>query len=131
MNITDEDGIHSLLETAKTTEYYAIYYLLLFSGMRRSEALGLRWSDVNLDMCELSVNHSMHHIADGTTVFRQPKKSRSHRLISLTPSTAFVLKEHKEKQTAERLLAGSTLANDGLVFCQPDGSPILPDTVIR
>ena len=129
MHILDEDGVHSILEAAKSTEYYALFYLALYTGMRRSEILGLKWTDIDLDLCELSVNRSLHHLHDGSLVFRQPKTARSRRRIALTPSTALVLREHKEKQTAERLLSGNTLSNDSLVFCQPDGKALLPDTI--
>lgn len=129
MHVLDESGIHTLLEAARSGEYYALFYLALFTGMRRSELLGLKWSDVDFIGCELSVNRSLHHLRDGTTVFRQPKTARSRRLIALSPSTALVLKEHKEKQIAERLLTGKPLSDDDLVFCQPDGKPLLPETV--
>jgi integrase len=129
MHILDEDGVHTILEAAKATEYYALFYLALYTGMRRSELLGLKWTDIDLDLCELSVNRSLHHLHDGSLVFRAPKTARSRRRIALTPSTAIVLREHKEKQTAERLLSGNILSNDSLVFCQPDGKALLPDTI--
>ncbi len=140
MKFLNEDGIHTVLEAAKTTEYYALYYLALFTGMRRSEILALRWSDIDLDLCELSVNRTLHHLRDGSIIFRQPKTVRSRRMIALTPSTALALKELKEKQLAQRLLEGKnspddnpdkTFPNDRLVFCQPDGKPLLPDTITR
>ena len=45
MRIMNESDIHILLEYAKDTPYYALFYTALFTGMRRSELLALRWSD--------------------------------------------------------------------------------------
>ncbi len=131
MQILDENGIHIVLEAAKHTQYYTLYYVELFTGMRRSEVLGLKWSDIDLDLCELSVNRSMHHLKDGSTVFRSPKTARSRRRIALTPSTALVLKEHKAQRETDKIMAGAVLSPDELVFCTPDGKPLLPDTITR
>ena len=50
-------------------------------------------------------------------------------MIALSPSAAIVLREHKEKQEAMRLMLGKHLEDGDLVFSQPDGKPLLPDTV--
>jgi integrase len=62
-------------------------------------------------------------------VFRQPKTEKGRRLIALTPSTVSVLKEYKGNQIAQKIVAGTTLKEDDLVFCQDDGRPLLPGTV--
>jgi integrase len=97
--------------------------------MRRSELLALRWSDVDLLLCQLSVTRTLHHLKDESTIFRQPKTDKGRRLIALTPSTVSVLKEHKRKQIAQRIVSGSTLKADDLLFSQEDGRPLLPGTV--
>jgi len=92
------DDIHTLLEAAKKTLYYALFYLAIFTGMRRSELLALRWSDIDLILCQLYVTRTLHHLRDGTIVFRAPKTAKGRRMIALSPSAALVLREHKEKQ---------------------------------
>ena len=47
MNTLDKDGVRTFLDAASTTSYYALFYLALFTGMRRSELLALRWDDVD------------------------------------------------------------------------------------
>ena len=131
MHTLDEHGIHKLLEASKSTNYYALYYMALFTGMRRSELLALRWSDIDLAMCELSVTRTLHHLRDGSFIYRQPKTAKSRRMIALSPSTALVLKEHKEKQGIDHLLMGVPLKVSDLVFSHVDGNPLLPDTVTR
>ena len=125
----DEDGVDTFLEAAKMTRYYPLFYLALYTGMRRSELLALRWSDVDLLYCQLSVNRSLHRLRDGSIVFNPPKTLRARRSIALTPSTVLVLKEHREKQEAVCLMMGSILNENDLAFSEPDGRPWLPDTV--
>lgn len=55
LRIINEEGILVLLEAARETPYYALFYLALFTGMRRSELLALRWPDADLLSCMLPV----------------------------------------------------------------------------
>lgn len=125
----DEDGVQTFLDAARHTPYYAIFHLALFTGISRSELLALRWSDVDLTLCQISVNRALHRLRNGTFVFRPPKTAKRRRRVALSPSAARVLREHREKQEALRLVIGLTLHDDDLVFAQPDGRPMLPDTV--
>jgi len=125
----DEDGVQAFLEATKHTSYYPIFYLAIYSGMRRSELLALRWEDVDLIFSQVYVNRSLHHLRDGSFVFRQPKTSNGRRTVALSPSTVLVLKEHRENQEAQCLMMGTLLRDDDLVYSNLDGSPLLPDTV--
>ena len=129
MNIMNECDIHIFLEYAKSTQYYALFYTALFTGMRRSELLGLRWQDVDLLLLQLSVNRSLHQLANREIVFKQPKTEKSRRQIALSPSTALVLGDHRNNQEQLRKLHGLTLSDNDLVFSQDDGKPLLPNSV--
>jgi len=126
----NESEIHIFLEMARPTQYYALFYTALFTGMRRSELLALRWQDVDLLLLQISVNRSLHQVRGGKIIFRQPKTEKSRRLVALTPSTSAVLKEHYDRQNKLRESLGyPALTDDDLVFCQYDGRPLLPNTV--
>jgi integrase len=129
MNIMDADEINQFLEAAKDTPYYAIFYVALFTGMRRSELLALKWSDIDLILCQIYVSRSLHQLKDGSIVWRQPKSDKSRRMIALTPSTALILREHRENQLSIKLVQGLLLKDDDLVFSRPDGNPYRPDTI--
>ncbi|MBI4333030.1 MAG: site-specific integrase [Chloroflexi bacterium] len=131
MRTMDETDIHILLEHARSTEYYPLCYLALFSGMRRSELLALRWSDIDLLLCQVSVTRTLHQLHNREIIFRQPKTAKSRRLIALTPSTTSVLREHHDAQEKVNRALGIPFNGDGLVFCQPDGRPLLPDSVTQ
>lgn len=131
MRTLNEADVHRFLEAARATPHYALFYLALYTGMRRSELLALRWSDVDLVLGQVSVTRSLHHLRDGETVFRAPKTAKGKRLIALPPSASAVLRSHLEQQKTVRALLGRTLEDGDLVFSRPDGQPLLPDTVTR
>ena len=131
MQTWDEDDITRFLEAAKDSSYYALFYTALYTGMRRSELLGLKWTDVDLMLGQVHVKRSLHHLKDGSYVFTQPKSARSRRTIDLSPSTISTIKEHHEKQKLERIMLGVPLTDDDLVFSHFDGKPLRPNTITR
>jgi len=128
MHVMNEYDIHTFLEAARSTPYYALFYLALFTGMRRSELLALQWCDVDLILGQISVNRSLHHLRDKTLVFRAPKTAKGRRTIALPPSASLALKEQREEQGQARLMLGTQLDDGDLVFSQPGGKPLLPDS---
>jgi integrase len=124
-----EDDVHTFLEAARQTPYFALFYTALYSGMRRSELLALRWSDIDLLLCQIYVTRTLHHLRDGDIVFRAPKTAKGRRMIALSPSAVSILIEHKEKQKLDRAMLGIPLKDDDLVFSDLEGRPLLPDTV--
>jgi integrase len=129
MNVMTEDDLIRFLEIAKSTPYYALFYLALYTGMRRSELLGLRWCDVDLILGQVSVTRGLHHLRDGSIVFRSPKTATSRRTIALPPSAILMLRDHRERQEAIHAALGMPVDEEGLIFSQPDGKPLLPNTV--
>ncbi len=83
MHTMSEDDIHLFLEVAKATPYHALFYTALYTGMRRSELLALRWNDVDLLLCQVSVTRCLHHLRDKSIVVRRPKTAMGRRLIAL------------------------------------------------
>jgi len=124
-----EDDLYVFLEAAKKTPYHVLFYTALFTGMRRSELLALRWCDVDLLLCQVYVTRSLHRLRTGEIIFRAPKTARGRRMVSLSPSAAKLLQEHKDKQAAQYTILGIPVKDDDLVFSDFQGKPLLPDTV--
>ncbi len=131
MRTMDETDVHLLLEFARNTAYYALFYLALFSGMRRSEMLALRWCDLDLLLCQVSISRTLHRLHTGETIIRPSKTAKSKRLVSLSPSTVIVLSEHKDAEAKQRESLGLPFTEDDYVFAHYDGSPLLPDSVTQ
>jgi integrase len=96
--------------------------LLVSTGMRRGEALGLRWGDVDFDGSRLSVRRSVSVLkreGAGKVIVVGTPKSGKARTIDLDPHTVAVLRAHK---AARGLLALALARDDAFVLCNLDGS---------
>lgn len=127
----NSDELREFLEAIAEHRLYALYVLLATTGMRRGEALGLRWSDLDLDGAELHVVQTLVAI-NYQPVFSAPKTKRSRRLIYIDVDTVGVLRAHRARQREERLAAGPVWDGEhDLVFCEVLGGPMIPDRVSR
>jgi len=132
------DGVHAwdattlrrFLAASREAEdrLHALWVLLATTGMRRGEALGLRWSDIDLDAGRARVLQTIIQIGSVVSV-GEPKTGKGRRSISLDSSTVAVLRDHRHRMRQERLLVGADFNDLGLVFHQPDGSWLHPEAV--
>ena len=91
----------ALLATARADEHYRYLWpcihLIAYTGMRRGEALALRWADLDLDGRFLTVVASLGITKQGLTL-QPPKTDRGRRTVNLDDLTVAVLREHQERQ---------------------------------
>ena len=112
-------------------ELFAAYVLLATTGMRRGEALGLRWRDLDLDGAQLAVQQTLTTI-ESRMIVSTPKTAKSRRTIYLDPDTISILRAHRKRQIEARLAAGSLWVDESdNVFVDPIGRPINPDWFTR
>ena len=121
--------VHRMLEACEDSAWHSIFHTLTWTGLRRSELLGLRWKDVDLILASLRVVQSVQRLNTGEFIVQEPKTASGRRTIALSPASCLVLREHREKQEADTTLLGRQLAEDDLVFSHPDGSPRDPSTL--
>jgi integrase len=131
MQTWDEDEVARFLETAKDSPYYVLFYTALFTGMRRSKLLALRWCDVDFIFSQVYINRSLNQLRDGSFVFTQPKSAKSRRTVALTPSASITLEKYKATREVQRSMLGISLKDDDLVFSTVAGKPLRPNTVSR
>jgi integrase len=112
-----------LLSAASGDRLETLYITAIHTGLRRSELLGLKWTDIDLDARTLSVQRSLDR--DGT--FNPPKRNKSRRTVKLTAQAAEALKGHRARQNEERLQLGSLWEDWGLVFPNQSGKPMNAD----
>lgn len=120
--------LQAFLNDAQADRLLALYFLAAVTGMRKSELLGLSWSNVDLKDGKLSVVRVLTK-TDYDVSFGPPKTKRSKRTIKLDQATVAVLKAHRKAQAAERLVAHGVFENNDLVFCTELGKVIHPDRV--
>jgi integrase len=131
MQTLTSEQVRILLEEAKKTQYYALIYTAIHTGMRRGELLGLRWQDINFDTNTISVRQTLQRVVGKGLIFREPKTQKSRRPISIPPSLCELLKKLKIQQAKDKLLLGEAYQDLGLVFTQRDGTPFEPSEVGR
>ncbi len=131
METWDDWEISRFLKAAEDSPYFSLFHSVLYTGLRRSEALGLQWQDIDFVFCQLSVRRGLHNLKDGSYVLTDTKSEKSRRTIALSPAAVGVLREYRQKQEQDRLLIGKPLKETDLVFSQPDGKPLRPNTITR
>ena len=109
---------------------YAAFHLCLVAGLRRGEVLALRWSDVDLDRCQLEVRQQLA-VEGGRPLLKQLKTEASQRVVTFGPSTAEVLRRHLERQADEAAFVGDGWKQTGLVFTTAVGGWIDPNNFSR
>ena len=133
----EEEAVARLLAALHDAppQYSAIVQLGLFTGMRRGEICGLRWSDIDFDAATISVNRTMEYIPHEGIIFTAPKTRASSRTFKVGSNCLDMLREYQLYQKAERLRVGSawvrtvqvengkTVQND-LLFTRWDGTPL-------
>jgi integrase len=124
------DQAKAVLKSARDDRHYALLVVLIVLGMRRSEALGLRWDDVDLKDLALQVRHTLHR-QGSSLVLLPPKTQRSRRTIPLPAFVAAALAEHQHQQGAEKAASTRDWHDTGHVFTTGIGTPIDPRNCSR
>lgn len=122
MNPWTAEQLRRFLNWAETGSHvYALWFVLAHTGMRRGEALALRWRDIDLDAATISVRRSVGIIrAKGKkgVIHEGPTKTTKPRVIDIDPVTVSVLRSWKRKRGAMAL----QLAQDkAVVFGDHEG----------
>jgi len=145
-SLSDDDGpiskalepgeIRRLFEAAAGTTWEPLLATLALLGLRRGEALGLSWSDLDLDAAVVTVRRSLSRIRVGnkSELVLAPTKTRnSRRPLPLPPVLVSLLRAWRSEQARQRLRAGShwsgKWAGEELLFTTPLGTPVDPDNL--
>lgn len=146
----------AFLDHASTDRLGPLFEVLARTGMRRGEALGLRWADVDLaghwtTMVQprvggeaqprrvyvgpsLTITQTWRglHDQDGNPMFGMPKTdNRRGQVLELTDATVNALKLQQIAQGVERDDWGPGYQQHDLVFAREDGSPINTSTLTK
>lgn len=136
------DQARDLLAAVRGDRHEALVVLLLSLGLRRGEALGLGWDDLQLDREQptLTVRRALKKVkrtADrpARLVLEEPKTATSRRTVHLPQPTADLLRRHRAGQAAERLAYGTGWGAEwaavNLVFTTTIGTAVDPDNFAK
>ena len=131
MHVWTAEQLRAFLREVECERLYAAWLLLITTGMRRGEVLGLSWENVDLRGSRLSVVRSLTVVDYQHVEMLEPKTAKGRRSVALDPVTVDALKAHRKQQLEERVFAGSTWQDNGLVFARSNGAAIHPEYVSR
>jgi integrase len=127
-------------EAARWSRAAVLLDVLLWTGLRPGEALGLRWSDVDLDAGRLTVRRALTWVPDAEALtrngnpkprakFADPKTEKSRRTLPLGSTLVRALAAHKAAQAERAMKLGDSYERtpEGkleLVFANEIGRPL-------
>jgi len=135
------DELRRFLAAVKSYRYHAALELITATGMRRGEALALKWSDVDLVDGVVHVRGTLARIGGELTV-TPTKTKKSNRDYPLAPAIVDVLARHKDEQEKEaKALRGLQIVRFGIThdayqktgycFTTETGQPVDGRAVLR
>jgi hypothetical protein len=96
----------------------------LTTGLKMGEALGLKWSDIDLDAGTLRVNRQLQRVRGGGGLRFSEPKNASRRTVGLPQRAVSALTSHRKRQLEEKLGASPLYQDGGLVFASGHGTPL-------
>ena len=138
LRVTDDCKVRSFtraealqfLTAAEKHRLYALWAVALAMGLRRGEALGLAWADVDLEQGRLTIRQALHRV-DGKLTLDQVKTEASVAVLPIPAPLVTILRSHRRRQLEERFVAGSLWRDTGLVFTTAHGGYLEPRNVNR
>ena len=109
---------------SEPTKYRAFFFLIAYSGFRRSEMLGLEWKDIDFEHCIISVNRTSNYTAERGTYTNTTKTKRSKRVLKISPYIMDILRELKAEQDNEALRLGDKWVDTDRLFVKWDSKPM-------
>jgi len=124
--VWDMQELDHFLTAAGNSEFYALFATMALTGVRRGEALGLKWGDMDLNNTSpnISIRRTAYKIGKEWR-YEEPKTKRSRRIVALPLSLAMLLRYLHERQESNAEYFGGQLSGDDFVFTREDGT--LPD----
>jgi integrase len=127
VEIVPGDKIGDMLTKLKDHAIYHRVVVALFTGLRRSELLALRWVNVDLDRKVIAVRESLLETSEGITIKDTTKTKAGRRDVTMPGVVVSTLRDVRRRQLEERLALGlGKLPDDALVFPGRDGNPSRP-----
>jgi integrase len=120
------DEARAFLRAIEADRLRALWITYLTTGLRRGQALGLRWTDVDLDGALVWPRRAVLRLAHQLRTDEEAKTRESSERKPLARMTVDALRSHRDA-----VQAAGTYQPDALVFLSTAGTPIEPRNVNR
>lgn len=118
--LTEEELTRFLPLFESYSSFNTIVKLLLYTGMRSGECLGLQWDNIDFENNIIHITHTLSDVA-GKHFLTTPKTKRSKRYIYMNNTVAQLLKEHRKHQL-ELILSIPNFEHSEMVFTSATGN---------
>jgi integrase len=125
-----EEQVGRFLTVSADHRWAVAFRLGVLYGLRRSEALALRWDDLDSAVGTLRIDEGLVAVSKGA-VWSDAKNARSRRVIPLDDDTLRTLARRRKKQAEERLAAGPKWEDHDLIVATHVGRPVMPRSLDR
>ncbi|WKY47054.1 tyrosine-type recombinase/integrase [Eubacteriaceae bacterium ES3] len=126
----DNEALEMLeLVEEEPIKYKLALNLLIFSGLRRGEIAGLKWSDIDFEGNIITVKRSLKYIPGEGTFEGDPKTFKSRRSVKLPEFIFELFKTYKVWQLEERIKVGDRWQDHDYIFTRWNGEPMSLDTI--
>lgn len=105
---------------------YTFFRLLAYSGMRKGEALALKWHDINFNDNTIDINKTVTLVENNKIAIQTPKTISSKRVVYMDSETMDISKTWKNQQAHIFYMTGKSALDDRLIFSKQDGTPLHP-----
>ena len=129
--VADEETVQKLITAfeGQSLKYETYYKLVLATGLRRGEACGLKWSDINWKKRTIHVQRGVVKLSHQESITKDPKTTSGDRMVYLSKEMCQLLKAwRKECEWDRQQTANETVDEDDYLFRQPNGKPMNPCT---
>ena len=120
----------SFLATLKGHRLEVLFTMMLATGLRRGEALGLRWDDLDTKRGVLRVQRQLQREGEGL-ITKEPKTTRSRRVVNLPTPLVKMLADHRRDQQRSADAIGPGWQDSGFIFVNSIGGPLDPRNLLR
>lgn len=118
----------SKINEKSTTDYKVFFNLLAYCGLRRGEALGIEYKDIDFDNGMLSIVRTSNYNTSKGVYTSTPKTKSSYRQIYLQPNILDLIKQLRKEQQEQAVKIGDLWEDNDRLFTTWCGKPMHPNT---